>query len=245
MAVLLAQLGLRCTFATAFGSDERSAMYREYLSDIGVDLGFAIETEWDLPRCIFLPGNRYMFADGRTGLEDLCQLDVCSAASMSGVTVAVEVPISRLGLEPSACYLSPQLLVERPGLAAIAHHDWRAVFLSRTEMRGLEEEGGPSLQEMSLRHPTTRWIVTDEARPTRVFQAGTVRIHEVPRTECTSSVGGGDAFAAAYCAAELRGWDEEGCCQFGHTLAGAVVRQIGCQLPSADVRAICTEHRFS
>lgn len=247
-AVLLAQLGLSCTFATCLGSDIRSSLYRERLESVGLDLSFAVIQASPLPACKITPGRGFSWFANDNGFSALGLIDYEAAVACSKAVIAVEYPLERIiGLGIcSQTFISPQLALSlRTGESGlVAGFPWKVVYLNRKEARRVEKDLGRSIRELSRRWPLTTWITTDEAQPTRVNRGPHETSYAVPTVDCQLSIGGGDAFAAGYCAAKLKAWDDRRACGLGHRLAGAVVSQIGCQLEGAEVRELASSYGF-
>lgn len=247
VAAHLASLGFRCTLVTVLGSDHRSRMYGEYLTGLGVDLSFAARSSRPLARCRITPGKTYSWVDNQPEFPEINRERVqevlsCSRAIFWSEGIAgLEAPML-----PEFAYWSPQLALtlrlER--CLSIARYNWRVVFLNRKEGALLAHETGQTLSQLSAASPATQWIITNEDSPTLVLRGSSIASsYRVPKASVNVSVGGGDAFAAGYCAADMRNWGEAAAVELGQTLAKAVVSQIGCQLSASTVRDITANVR--
>jgi len=249
VAVHLAQLGLNCTLVTSLGTDEYSSIYRERLILAGVDLSFAIEREGPLPRCKIWLGKRFEWMDGYSAMSSIGDLPVIEAILASHAVYFSDFPVARLGSTalPSKAYCAPQfsLFADDSEAERIFAKAWRSVFFNRKEADRFESQLQVKLILSPFSTRRINWVVTDEDKPTTVINNGTIFKFRVPETICLSSIGGGDAFSAGYCAADFLGLDMFESVKLGQSLARKVVAKIGCQLEYSDLldlrKLLCRE----
>lgn len=246
VAAHLANLEFRCTLVTVLGSDRRSRIYEEYLTSLGVDLSFAARSSGPLARCRITPGKTYTWINGKpefpeTDPEQIQEILACSRAIFWSEGV-VSLEASML---PELAYWSPQLALSlrMEHCRSLAQYNWRAVFLNAKEAALFAHETGKTISRLSVSNRATKWIITNEQSPTLIIQNGISTYYKVPKANPKISVGGGDAFAAGYCAADMRNWGEAAAVELGHALAKAVVSQVGCQLSVNTARKIATDFR--
>ena len=243
VAVHLANLGLRCTLVTALGSDRTARLYEDYLTSLGVDLTFAVRAEEPQARCLITPQKKYTFIGDNVGFPDISPDNVEAAVTYSRAVFCAEITG---GLAPSKiqgpAYCSPQLSIflENTNFDFEADYGWTAVFLNKKEANTLARRVGFSCYRYLAGHSGTKWITTNEALPTRVQTKGRCSFYAVPRADVRISIGGGDAFAAGYCFADLMGLGERSAIELGHALATNVITNVGCQLSTENVRQIAS-----
>lgn len=246
VAVHLAGLGLRVALVSVLGTDARSDEYRRHLSSVGVDCRYVASSNGRIATCEISPGKHYGWVGDNIGLPS----DVVPWADILPWTRAVFCAEVTRGLEPGVfaghSYWSPQLALRRPAEFEFAEvqSGWRAAFFNKGEAELLSLHFGAPFDVLSRESPETTWLVTNESSPTTTSVGEIRRNYAVPKTKVRVSIGGGDAFAAAYCAADLKGYGQEEAVRLGHALAREVVAQVGCQLEPRVVRSVATRLRY-
>lgn len=235
VAVHLAGLGLRCTLLTVFGDDRFSDEYRSYLQNRNVDISLGRTVRRPLPKCEMWLGQRrrYRWVDDYEGLDVLTDLRLDRVKSLTDTVFFADFPLDALRDEflTETCYCAPgpSLAGSVRSVNKLVSLPWRVVFLNRSEAGFCEAHLGADLALVSTRGVSRTWIVTRGTEPTILFENGRVSEFPVAETDCVSSVGGGDAFAAGVVAALHRGYDVGGAINVGQAAARIIVQEIGCQ----------------
>ena len=241
VAVAFGQLGLRCLLVTEIGEDVIGGLCRKHLA-LYCQLSSLSRSAHETSHLEISPGKSYRWLSAGNGLFEVLQSDIAQLADQCSRALLVEPVVnSHLRIESGFAYWLPQLTlrVNPEAVRWLLPIPWLAVFLNSKEAGQLEELAGCDLLTLSRELPTRAWVVTDESSPTSCYSNGIRRHFPVDGAgECVLSVGGGDAFAAGFAAADLGGRPFSECIELGHQLAQGAIGQVGCQLSDGTVQAV-------
>lgn len=234
VAFHLSLLGIKCTLVTVFGTDDFSRLYRKRLLETGVDLSFSVELNAPLPCCKIWPGKHFEWQHGQFCMDTVGKARIQDAISCSyGVYFADYIATNiDFGHFCRRLYCSPQRSLFNDCYEShhIFNKAWDAVFFNKKESIKFQEDLKIHIDVIAAINNYTNWIVTNEEYPLYIYKGNHKKLFKVPHTAYVQSIGGGDAFAAGYCAADIREKDQGKAVLLGLTLAQKVVSQIGCQL---------------
>lgn len=228
----LARLGHRITFATAFGSDKASDLYRAHLVELGVDLSHSVIREGDLPRCrLWIHQPCWEWVNGWEGYDALRALDLDACIADADAAVFADVPLagkSVLGTLPRRTYTIPQWTIERgfTSLPDLGRLHCRAAFLNQSEAEYIAQ--GASFR-VALSNLARTCVVTGGPGPIQVIENGGIWEKTPPPSGVVNPIGGGDALAAGTIAALEAGKSLDTALELGISAASIVIGKIGCQ----------------
>ena len=244
----IAALGHRAAWLSRVGDDPFGRLVTRTVHERGVDVS-GVETDPRRPTGLLAKdpdpsGSRVHYyrsgsAASALGPELLGHplVEDARIVHLTGITAA---------LSASADALSEQLLLDpattvsfdvnhrpglwEPGAAAPRLLDLArladTVFVGRDEAEGLW--GTPTAEDVRALLPGVPRLVVKDAEHGATEFRGEQSVHvPAPGVDVVEPVGAGDAFAAGYLSAELRGLDPRGRLRLGHLCAGAVLRVVG------------------
>lgn len=246
VAVNLAQLGASVAWCGRVGADPFGAMIVDRLSESGIDTG-AIHVDTALPTGVYFKdphgGTVYYYRNGSAASAiDTAFVDRLPQAAMihvSGITAA---------LSPQCSQAVRHLILDRPHTAQISfdvnHRQklWPVEFAAPVLRRlanasdvvfvGLDEAqtlwGTPTADDVREHLDMAgTLVVKDGAVGATSYTPEGSEFVPTPAVTVVEPVGAGDAFAAGYLYAHLRGADRAARLRVGHLLAAGALGVIG------------------
>ncbi len=246
VAIALAQLGHRVAFISRLGDDPFGERILQELIQAGVDVSM-ISREMSRPTGVYFKdhgGTRtgmYYYREGSAATM-IGPQDVAPALAGPKLIHATGITAA-LGHDCAA--LLDQLVHAAPGSGSSVSFDvnYRSALWSR-------EQAGPVLLRLArcsqivfvgcdeaavlwgtknaddireLMPQVSRLVVKDSAAPAHSFTSGATVIVPALPVRVVEAVGAGDAFAAGYLSAVLRGMDERIALRWAHLLAATTV----------------------
>lgn len=186
-----------------------------------------------------IDGERTMYPD-RGAATDLAPVPDAWLAQ----TRVLHVPAYGLAVEPAATSILGAAATARRHGAAVtidvsavtvvealgAERLWPAIESIRPEVVFANADEADALGLVARRPwPGATWVVKDGARPARVItdDGASVAVDAEPVATVRDTTGAGDAFAAGFLAARLRGADPVAACRAGHRSAATVLATPG------------------
>ncbi|MGN6724203.1 MAG: sugar kinase [Marmoricola sp.] len=247
VALHLARLGVDVAYAGAVGEDPFGTRLRRVLSAAGVDCAELRDAPGPTGAYFKEPGEQTRMLYYRTGsagsqLRPLPaeSLDRFGLVHVTGVTFGLQGEIARtvdlLGARPRSWRISFDVNF-RPALWSAAEagpvllqaaQSANLVFVGRDEAEAVWGTDD-SQQIQKLVGAEVELVIKDGPHDVEVWADGEWWRSTPPAITVVDPIGAGDAFAAAYLVARLRGCDPVASAEQGHALAGQVMSRVGDQ----------------